>query len=75
MMKCAREYQREQAVAAAKELPIYALPRLVFDPTYQDPEVYFSLGHDPLTSISLDAFVANDHVHELHDIMAGLNVS
>ena len=75
MMKRVREYRHEQAVAEAKELPIYALPRLCFDlSSDQDPEVYGSLGHDPLTSIGLDAFVANDHVHELYDIMAGLYI-
>ncbi len=33
--------------------------------------MYGSLGHEPLISIGVDAFVANDHVHELHDLTLG----
>ena len=36
--------------------------------------MFDSLAHDSLTSIGVDAFVANDHVHELHGIMEGLSV-
>ena len=39
----------------------------IFD-VKQDPDVYGSLGHEPLISIGVDAFVANDHVHELCDV-------
>ena len=28
----------------------------------------------PLTNVGLDAFVATGHVHELHDIVAGLSI-
>ena len=34
--------------------------------------MYGSLSHENLISIGLYAFVANDHVHELHDVMEGL---
>ena len=33
-----------------------------------------SLGHDNLSAIGLASFIANDHVHELHDVMEGLVV-
>ena len=37
--------------------------------------MYGSLGHDALlSSVGLDAFVANDQFHELHDIVKGLYV-
>ena len=36
--------------------------------------MYGYLGHDALTNVGLDAFVAYDHVHELHDIVMGLFV-
>ena len=71
-MKKAREAQREQGNAEAKEINIFELPKLNFDSENQDPNVYGSLGHEPLTSIGVDAFVADDHVHELHDIIEGL---
>jgi len=52
----------------------FDLPKLDFDSTHQDPQVYGSLSDEMLTSIGFDAFVANDHVHELHDVMEGLIV-
>ena len=58
-MKFVRERQRELAHAEAKELPIFQLPELIFNPSLdQDPQVYSSLGHDALTNVGLDAFVA-----------------
>jgi hypothetical protein len=74
MMKLVLEHQRELALAEAKELPIFALPDLIFNPSSnQDHQVYGSLGHDALlSSVGLDAFVANDHFHELHEIVKGL---
>jgi hypothetical protein len=74
MMKRVRDYQRELAIAEAKQQPIFELPKLVFESSKQDPQVFGSLAHDSLTSIGVDAFVADDHVHELHDIMEGLSV-
>jgi hypothetical protein len=77
MVKFVRERQRDLAVAEAKELPIFALPELVFNlSSNQDPQVYGSLGHDALlaTSVGLYAFVFNDHVHELRVIVEGLYV-
>ena len=73
-MKSVCEHQRDLVLAESKETPLYALPRLLFDNTHQEPHVYGSLGHDNLTSIDLDAFVANDHVHELHDVMKSRGV-
>ena len=35
--------------------------------------MYGSLGHDPLTSIGVEAFVANNHVHELNDAILWLS--
>jgi len=74
MMKHVREFQREQAVAKLKELPIYALPKLIFDKTYQCPQVYGSLGHYPLINVGIEAFVAEDHAHELNAIITDLSV-
>ena len=34
--------------------------------------MYGSLGHEPLTSIGVEAFVEDDHVHELNDAILGL---
>jgi len=74
-MKCVRKHQREVNLADAKDLPLFELPKLIFDSrSDQDPQVFGSLAHDSLASIGVDAFVANDHVHELHDIMEGLSV-
>jgi hypothetical protein len=73
-MKSVREHQRELVLAESKGTPMYALPNLLFDNTHQEPHVYGSLGHDNFTSIVLDTFDANDHVHELHDVMEGRGV-
>ncbi len=35
--------------------------------------MYGSLGREPLVSIGVDAFVASDHVHELHDFTEGVS--
>ena len=48
MTKRVREYRRDQAVVELNELPIYALPKLIFNKTSEDPRVYGPLGHDPL---------------------------
>jgi len=70
---CGRQW--ELAYVEAKELPIFQLPELIFNPSSdQDTQVYGPLGYDALTNVGLDAFVANEHVHELHDIVAGLSV-
>ncbi len=74
-MKRVHEYRRKQAVAKAKEIPIYALPQLIFDTKNQEQQVYDFIGHDPLTNVDLDAFVADDHVHKINDLMTGLFVS
>jgi chaperonin GroEL (HSP60 family) len=74
-MKSVREHQRELLLAEAKGNALHALPKLLFDNTYQEPHVYGSLGHDNLTSIGLDAFDATDHVHELHGVIEGRGVS
>ena len=73
-MKRVREHQRDLALAEAKGTSLFGLPKLHFDKSHQEPNVYGSLAHDNLISIGLDAFVANDHVHELHDEMEGLGV-
>jgi len=72
-MKHARKVQQEEAIALARGTPIFELPLLKFDMTNQDPNVYGSLGHDPLSSIGIESFVANDHVHELNDISNDLS--
>ena len=73
-MKSVREHQRELVLAEAKGTPLFGLPELHFDNTQQEPHVYGSLGHDNLTSIGVDAFDANDHVHELRDVIEGRGV-
>jgi len=71
-LKQAREVQREQRIAEVNHIDDYELPKLKFGSRKQDPDVYGSLGHDPLTSIGVEAFVADDHVHELNDAILGL---
>ena len=70
------EHQRELKVSESKGAPLYALPKLLVDNTISKSLmcVYGSLGYDNLNSIGLDAFVASDHVHELHDVMEGRRV-
>ncbi len=67
-MKNAREVQRDQAYAEAKELPLFELPKMMFDLRNQDPHVYGSVGDEPLSAIGVDSFVADDHVRELYDM-------
>jgi hypothetical protein len=73
-MKRVREHQRDLAFAEAKGTSIFGLPKLHFDKSHQEPNVYGYLAHDNLTSIGLDAFVTTGHVHELHDVMEGFGV-
>ena len=72
--KRVREHQRDLALAESKGTSLFGLPKLHFDKAHQDPDVHESLAHNKLTSIGLDVFVANDNVHELHDVMEGLLV-
>jgi hypothetical protein len=74
MMKHVRDYQRELAIAEAKQQPFFELPKFIFESSNQDPQVFGSLAHDFLICVGVDAFVADDHIHELHDIMEGLSV-
>ena len=73
-LKQAREVQREQQLAVVKDIDFFELPKLKFDSGKQDPDVYGSLGDEPLTSIGVDAFVVDDHVHELNDAILGLSL-
>ncbi len=61
-------------LAEAKDHPLFELPKLIFNSSNQDPQVFGFLAHDSLASIVVDAIGANDHVHELHDIMERLSV-
>ncbi len=62
-------------MSKAKVTRWFELPKLNIDFSDHDPDVYGSLEYDPLTSIGANAFVANDHVRELHDIMSGVVAS
>jgi len=72
-LKQAREAHCRQRIALDKEISDYELPKLQLDSGIQDPNVYGSLGYEPLISIGVDAFVADNHVHELHDLTLGLS--
>jgi hypothetical protein len=72
-LKQAREVQRERRIAEVKAIDCFEVPKLKFDSGKQDHDVYGSLGHEPLTSIGVEAFVEDDHVHELNDAILGLS--
>ncbi len=74
MVKIVLEHEREVALDEAKNEPFFKLPNLIFDYGTQDPQTFGSLAHEALTNVGVEAFVANDHVHELHDIMEDLSV-
>ena len=73
--KQAREAHRdEQRITETNEIHNFEPPKLKFDSGKQDPiNGHGFLGHEPLACIGVYAFVANDHVHGLHDVATCLS--
>ena len=57
LMKCVYKHHRKAFLAEAKYQPFFELPKLIFDSSNQDPQVFGSLAHDSLTRIGFDTFI------------------